>query len=293
MFIRCWDRNLFANDSCCSRSVGQKKFSASSEFDRSRFHRGRRRGRGVTTVGTSVTRANKNHARVNQSPVVCILRSIGRKARGQRPSRSPRCPSGLESGPGGRWQQNLSEFLPGTGPCQCKWLVRAKMEQDTARQGDSFLSRRTLASICYTSLVWNTTTAMMHGGDIGPDQNICYIRQVVPRSCVYRCGVLRYRWDQGPSDHAISGWTVGRCFKYWICIIEMRPSRYYICSSGRVLSRISRMSIQLTGNVLLACHSSIPMRCTLRAICFMLQLKVTHVWHCKLTKSNLEWVACN
>lgn len=57
------------------------------------------------------------------------------------------------------------------------------MEQDTARQGDSFLSRRTLASICYTSLVRNMTTAMMHGGDIGPDQNIRRTR------CEYVCPV--------------------------------------------------------------------------------------------------------
>lgn len=33
-------------------------------------------------------------------------------------------------------------------------------------------SLHTLATICYTSPVRNTTTAMMHGGDIGFDQSI-------------------------------------------------------------------------------------------------------------------------
>jgi len=46
--------------------VVAKKFSASSEPNRP--------SRRDTTA--SVTRASKNHARVNQSPVVCILRSV-------------------------------------------------------------------------------------------------------------------------------------------------------------------------------------------------------------------------
>lgn len=131
------------------------------------------------------------------------------------------------------------------------------MEQDTARQEgtSSSLSRRTLASICYTSLVRNMTTAMMHGGDIGPDQNIPRTRDVFARACVRACvnaGCSRYRWDRGPSDHAISAWTAGRCSKYWIRIIEMRSGGYYVCLSARVLSGISRTSIRLTKSKLRA-----------------------------------------
>lgn len=241
MFVRRWGkfiRDLNSNYLYCSRSVDReivaKKFSASSKFDRPFPSNEKGEGEGERYDGrASVTKASKNHARVNQSPVVCILRSVGPKARG--PSCSPRCPSGLESRPGGRWQQNLSEFLPGTGPCQCKWLVRAKMEQDTARQGNS--PSLSLPPHLGLHLLYEPCMKHDDGNDAwrrywaGP-KYLLHSRSGPVRACVcISVRVLGYRWDQGPSDHAISGWTVGRCFKYWIGIIETWPSRYYICSA--------------------------------------------------------------
>lgn len=64
-------------------AAGQQK---SFLHPRSSTDRFRRRRAGL------VTRASKNHARVNQSPVVCILRSIESKLGPSRPT-----PSGLES----------------------------------------------------------------------------------------------------------------------------------------------------------------------------------------------------
>lgn len=57
----------------------------------------------------------KNHARVNQSPVVCILRSCG-KGRDNVPGRAPflarRERERDEGKRTSQWQQNLSKFLP-------------------------------------------------------------------------------------------------------------------------------------------------------------------------------------
>lgn len=47
---------------------------------------------------------------------------------------------------------------------------------------------------------------MMHGGDIGPDQNICYTREVVPRVYVdVGCCAI-----DGTKDHRTMRYLVGR-----------------------------------------------------------------------------------
>jgi len=173
------------------------------------------------------TRASKNHARVNQSPVVCILRSIGPKfgptaiALDAERVRKPYVgPVAVEFKRVFAWNRALS-----------MQMIGARENGTRHRETRELLP---LSSHLGYHLLYEPCTKHDDGNDAWRRYwaglkclvlKVCVCARARSRVCVcVRVNAGRFAIDgtKGLSDHVISGRTAGRCSKYWIRIVERR-----------------------------------------------------------------------
>lgn len=169
-----------------------------------------RRGKRDHGGRASVTRAGKNHARVNQSPVVCILRSVGPKlgANGRRARR----PSGLESGAAGPVAAEFKRVFARNRTLSMQ-MIGARENGTRHRETRELLP---LPPHLGLHLLYEPCTKHDDGNDAW--RRYWAGRKYLPHSKLLRArecaGCRAIDGTSGPANHAISGRTAGRCFKY-------------------------------------------------------------------------------
>lgn len=138
----------------------------------------------------------KNHARVNQSPVVCILRSCGKgddeTTSGCGPCSVPRKEKERERDEGKRtsqWQQNLSKFLPANGALSMR-MISARENGTRHHETRGLLPPLPLSPHLSHHLLYETRTKHDDGNDawrrywLGP-KHPSYLNR---STCNARCG---------------------------------------------------------------------------------------------------------